>query len=79
MLFSRSYGFSFNVRSFFTDFTPGTCRVVQDAWALVVMSGTSPVSETTPALVWTLILASLGRESFAICSLTRTVMARVSA
>lgn len=43
--------FSFTVRSFFTDFTPGTCQAVQDAWALVIKSGTSPVSETTPALV----------------------------
>ena len=51
VLFSMLQAFSFTVRSFFTDFTPGTCRVVQDAWALVVMSGTSPVSETTPALV----------------------------
>jgi hypothetical protein len=45
------YFFSFNVRSFFTDFTPGTNQAVQEALALVMMSGTSPVSETTPALV----------------------------
>jgi beta-lactamase class D len=29
--FSRPYFFSFNVRSFFTDFTPGTFQAVQDA------------------------------------------------
>lgn len=43
--------FSFTMRPFFTDLTPGTCQAVQDAWALVIKSGTSPVSETTPALV----------------------------
>ena len=32
------------MRSFFTDFTPGTCYAVHDAWALVMMSRISPVS-----------------------------------
>ena len=59
--------FSFNARSFFTDFTPGTNQAVQDALALVMRSGTSPVSETTPALVCTALAAFFRCESFALC------------
>ena len=51
VLFRMPQAFSFTVRSFFTDFTPGTNQAVQDALALVTMSFTSPVSETIPALV----------------------------
>src|ERR1043166_5930769 len=55
----KAYAFSFTVRSFFTDFTPGTCQTVQDAWALVIRLDTSPLSDTTPALVSAWIPATL--------------------
>jgi len=58
--------FGFTVRSFFTDFTPGTCQADQEAWALVGRSATSPVKETTPAFVWALMPAFFSCESFAI-------------
>lgn len=38
------------MRSFFTAFTPGTCQAVQDAWALVVMSGTQVVLHARDAV-----------------------------
>src|SRR5438309_11264078 len=47
------------VRSFLTDFTPETFQAVHEALALLVRSGTSPVRETTPALVLISILAWL--------------------
>src|SRR5512141_3191121 len=70
----KAYAFSFTVRSFFTDFTPGTCQTVQDAWALVIRRDTSPLSYTTPALVWARIPARCREESFAIFEMTRTVI-----
>src|SRR5437870_10857097 len=63
------------VRSFLTDFTPETFHAVQEALALVLRSGTSPVRETTPALVLISILALCRRESFAISRLTWSVIA----
>ena len=47
------------VRSFFTDLTPFTRHAFQDALALFMMVSTSPVSETTPALVFTAMFECL--------------------
>ena len=55
----NAYASSLTVRSFFTDFTPGTCQTVQAAWALVSRLDTSPLSDTTPALVSAWIPATL--------------------
>ena len=69
--------FSVIVRSFLTAFTPGVFHAVQEACSLVERSGTSPMSETVPSLVWTPILACSSRLSMSVVmwSLIRAVMA----
>ena len=58
-------------------FHAGGFHAVQEACSLVERSGTSPMSETVPSLVWTPILACSSRLSMSMVmwSLIRAVMA----
>ena len=51
MCFPTPEVFSFTLRLFRKDGTPGICQDVQDPEALIRITGTSLLSETTPALI----------------------------